>query len=249
MPFQESPAKMPGWTLLRNPDTKSVKYRSPDGYEVGPWAYKTSVKQYERTGIVPTSPVGTRWQAYQKNGNVSSRDSSANSITDAHIDIPIDDDNIQLSIPVEPKNTPASRKSGLFTSRELSDGFQTVFVIVTSMIAMASQVPEAQMNDMELKAISIPLGNIIERSKYNRTVGNMIVGKSDYLTLGYASFLYLHRTGEAIGERRKHGKSTSNTSQAAWQQGNNGNGNSAGNGPVVPLRVAPSGLRGYTGAN
>lgn len=247
MPLMESAARLPGWTLIRNPDTKSVRYRTPKGIEVGQWAYKSAFKHYQKTGIAPDEPLGERWKKYQKNDGPYSSNKSGSSILSAELPVADSDETLTIELP-EPKPAPASRtKSGLFTSRELSDGFATILVILTSMIAMSLTLPAAQMTDAEVKAIAIPLANIVERSKYNKTIGTMVVGKSDYLTLGYALFTYINRVTDAAREMRD-AKRSGNAQQAQGYSpaGTNGHGTGAA-GPTVALRTAPSGLRGFTG--
>lgn len=251
---KESDARVPGWTLLKAPG-KGVRYRAPDGSEVGYYAYKSALTHYEKTGVAPQSPLGTRWMQYQKDGaSIFSQGSHERTSMRKEINIPDTDETLVLDLP-EPKSTPSSRtKSGLFSAKELSDGAITLLVILTSLIAVSTQLPEAQMSEIELKAIAVPLGNIVERSKYNRAVGSLIVGKSDYLTLGYALYVYIDRVSSAARERKQHAthQPIGNAGQA---QGNYGayTGTAAGvsNGNIGPLngialRAAPSGLRGYT---
>lgn len=245
---RESDARVPGWTLLKAPG-KGVRYRAPDGSEVGYYAYKSALTHYEKTGVAPQSPLGTRWMQYQKEGaSIFSTDSHDKSSMRKEIPIPNSDDTLVLDLP-DPKPTPSSRtKSGLFTAKELGDGSMTLLIILTSIIAMATQLPEAQMTEVELKAIAIPLGNIMERSKYNKEIGAIIVGKNDYLTLGYSLYVYIDRVGTAARVRKSNA-----TYQPAGNAGQNqgyagvtgGNGN-FGVASGVPLRVTPSGLRGYT---
>lgn len=248
MPYTESPARLPGWTLLRNPDTKSVRYRSPTGVEVGQWAYKSAFKHYEKTGQVPNEPLGERWKKYQKDGGSSYQDKPASNILSSEFAVPNTDETVVLELP-DPRPTPNSRsKAGLFTAREFADAFSTLFVILTSLIAVASQLPEAQMTDMEVKAISIPLANIIERSKYNKMVGSLVVGKSDWMTLGYALYIYFDRVSNSAKERRnavRQSVGTSGTSPGYGPVGHTGSGN--GTIPAgVALRTTPTGLRGIT---
>lgn len=241
--WRESDARLPGWTLLKNPETKSIRYRSPSGHNVGAWAYRSAQTHYEKTGIVPQEPLGTKWKSYQKDGaNVYSSYKSADSEPSIEIPISGTDEVISLDLP-EPKNTTAShRKSGLFTSKELSVGFQSILVIATSILAMALQLPDAQMTDVEVRAIAIPLGNITERSKYNKVVGQMIVDKSDYLQLGYALYMYTDRVATAAREKRSHEKPTGNATKHQQTAGVNGRaGSSESSG--VGLKPAPAGLR------
>lgn len=245
MPVMESPARLPGWTLLRYPDRKGVRYRAPDGNEVGAWAYNTALSSYKKTGDPPQSPVGTSWKRFQNDAGVSSRKSSVNDEMMSFIDVPGTDESISLDLP-KVSTTPASRtKSGLFTAKEMSEGIQTLLVILTSLMAVATSLPEAQMTENEVRAISIPLANIFERSKYNKVIGNMIVGKSDYLTLGYALYVYANRVAVAARERRDANQPIGPIGkvETAPVPGTGLNGNGTG----VPLRSAPSGLRGYTG--
>lgn len=250
MPVTESPARIPGWTLMRNPDTKSVRYRAPDGSEVGAWAYNTTYKHYQKTGEALHSPLGTRWQHYSNSGGFSSRNQPNKDESPSKIHVPVtEDDELVLELP-EPKLTPASKsRSGLFTARELSDGFSAVFVILTSIMAMALALPEAQMTPTELKAISIPLGNIIERSKYNKSIGSVIVGKTDWFTLGYALFMYTERVSTSARERKaqKNAQPAGLTQQNAQPGPAAGGSNGSYNGYAgVPLHPSPAGLRGFT---
>lgn len=240
---------LPGWETIQQKG-KSTKYRAPDGNIVSYYGFRSAATHYKNTGIVPQSPLGTRWKSYQEQHNASfSGGKRDRSIIDADPHVSGEegsDDAFVLDLP-EPRPTPGKRtSSGLFTSRELSDGFATILIILTSLMAAASRVPEAQMTETEVKAISIPLANIVERSKYNKMIGMAVVGKSDYLTLGYALFTYINRVSDAQRERRN------NAQPSGTSQQNTGNGNGAVGGfnagnIGVPLRVAPSGLRGYTG--
>jgi len=246
VPVTESPARVPGWTLIRGLQ-KGVRYRAPDGTEVGAWAYNTAKKQYDKTGMPPQSPIGTGWQRFQKTGSVSSHKSPVYEELVASIPIG-DDDEISLALP-EVKPTANSRtKSGLFNAKELSTGLNAVLVIATSLIAVALSLPEAQMTETEVRAISIPLANIIERSKYNKTIGALIVDKSDYLTIGYTLYIYIDRVANAAKEKRL-GQSAGNISQATQPAGGGVglNGNGGGSAVGVPLRPTPQGLRGITG--
>lgn len=246
---REGSARVPGWTLLKAPG-KGVRYRAPDGSEVGYYAYKSALTHYQKTGVAPQSPLGTRWMQYQKEGasifSGKNHDITAVPEMRKEIHLPGSDDTLVLDVP-EPKLTSTSKsKSGLFSSRELSEGFQAILIIATSILAAVSQLPEAQMTDMELKAICVPLGNIIERSKFNKVVGNAVVGKNDYFTLGYALYVYVDRVSSASRERKyANNQSFGNAGQT---QGYGPVGGSNGNGPVigVPLRVTPSGLRNFT---
>ena len=247
MPVLESPARLPGWTLLRYPDRKGVRYRAPDGNEVGAWAYNTALSSYRKTGDPPQSPVGTSWKKFQNNAGVSSRKSPVNDEMTSFIDVPGTDEAISLDLP-QTRPTPASRtKTGLFTAKEMSEGIQTLLVILTSLMAVATSIPEAQMTETEVKAISIPLANILERSKYNKVIGNMIVGKSDYLTLGYALYVYASRVAGAARERRDANQSIGPLGKVETAPVPGTAAGLNGNGAGVPLRSAPTGLRGYTG--
>lgn len=237
----ESAARLPGWTLLKNPVTKSVRYVAPDGSNIGAYGYKTAFKYYEKTGVVPQSPLGTR--------HLFSKDKSNESRLQVEVPVSNSDDTLVLELP-ETKPTSSSRtKSGLFNAREISDGLATILVIVTSMIAVSTSLPEAQMTEQEVKAISIPLANIIERSKMNKTIGSLVVDKSDFLTLGYALFVYVDRVTSAAKEKRyANNQPFRNTQQAEAARPTAGVAGLNGHGPVpVPLRPTPTGLRGYTG--
>ena len=245
---KESDARVPGWTLLKAPG-KGVRYRAPDGSEVGYYAYKSALTHYEKTGVAPQSPLGTRWMQYQKEGaSIFSTDSHDKSSMRKEFTLPNTDETLVLDMP-DPKPTPSSKtKSGLFNSKELSDGIITLLVILTSVLAVATQLPEAQMSEVELKAIAVPLGNIIERSKYNKAVGSLIVGKSDYLTLGYALYIYVDRVSSAARVRKQNAvnQPVGNASQAQGYGAYNGAGGNLGPLNGVSLRTSPSGLRGYT---
>lgn len=247
---KESDARVPGWKIIRFPDRGTIRYRSPNGEEVGAWAYNSVLKHYQKTGVASPSPLGTRWKAFQKDGTVSPAISHDNSGSSISFDVPNTDEQISIDIPeASPRST---KRSGLFSSRELSLGYSNVFIILTSIIAMALQLPEAQMNEVEIKAISIPLGNITERSKYNRTVGKMLVNNVDYMQLGYALYLYFDRVSKAMRERSANNRSIKDAGQTkqpiSGQPGTNGHGTGSQSAGVF-LRPTPTGHRGITGIN
>jgi len=244
VPVTESPARLPGWTLIRGLQ-KGVRYRAPDGTEVGAWAYKTSLKQYEKTGVAPHSPAGTGWQRFQKERASSSRQSPV--YEDLVAEIPVaGDESVLIELPETKPTSTGRTKAGLFNAKELSTGLQTVLILVTTLLAVALSLPEAQMTETEVKALSIPLGNIIERSKYNKTIGALIVDKSDYLTIGYVLYIYFDRVTTAAKEK-KLGKPTGATPAPQQQPTPAGVGLNGATAPGVSLRVSPTGLRGITG--
>lgn len=234
---KQSDARVPGWKIVRSDGSSTVRYLSPNGTEVGAWAYNTVYKHWQKTGTVPQDPIGDRYKFFQKrtpsspiNNHTISGDIGVNDDPDTESVIPI-------PIP-EPKNTSSTRKSGLFSSRDLSSGFASLLVIMTAIVAQATQIPEAQMTEVEVKAISIPLGNIVERSKYNKTIGNVIVDKYDWVQLGYALYTYIDRVGTAYGEKaRANKKPTGNTGGVTGPQDNNSNGYN----PGISLRPASKG--------
>lgn len=237
----ESPARIPGWTRLKQ-DTGSSFYRAPDGSTVGQWVYAKAFDSYRKTGVAPQTPPGEKWRQMRR---PSSRPSpkKEEQFEELVTTIPVGDDGetIALEMP-EVKQSAHKTKSGLFSAKDISQGLSVVLVIVTALIAIATQLPDAQMTEAEVRAVSIPLGNIIERSRYNRTIGAMIVDKSDYLTLGYALYVYIDRVASAARERRANGPSQ----YTGPATGNAGSGNGAI--PAgVPLRPAPQGLRNVTG--
>lgn len=244
MPITESAARLPGWTLIRGAQ-KGNRYRAPDGTEVGQWAYATALKQYQKTGLAPQSPVGENWKRFQKGAGSSTRNSPV--YEELVTEIPIGDDgSISLELP-DIKSTPSRRtKSGLFSARELSQGASTILVIVTSLLAVASKMPEAQMTEQEVRAICIPLGNIIERSRFNKVVGAAIVDKSDYLTMGYALYVYIERVSTTSKERRLNTNAQS-TGYAQQPQPSSGLNGYSGASSGIQLPVTPAGIRHFTG--
>lgn len=243
MPYAtEAGAKVPGWTRLKV--GRASKYRAPDGQVVGSWAYSSVLKHWQRTGEALKSPL-TQKAGIQ--GSISTQNYQDNSddINGLDFSSPQPPEPRIVEIP-EAKPTPASKTAkGLFTARQLSEGYATALILVTSIVAVALSLPEAQMRENEVKAISIPLANLTERSRYNRMVGSIIVEKSDYLVLGYALYQYVDRVTTALRERNGNAGPVGNAPQA---QGTGPNGATGVNGTGgVPLPYASKGLRGIVG--
>lgn len=248
MTVQESEARLPGWTLLRTIEggkVKSNRYRAPSGDEVGQWAYASALKHYQKTGVIPQSPLGNNWKKYARTSSSKSPVNNAQ-YEDLTIEIPIDDnESIVVDLP-ESKPTPAKNtKSGLFNAKQLSEGLATILVIATAILAVITKLPEAQMTESEVRGLSIPLANIIERSRYNKIIGAAIVDKSDYMTLGYVLYTYIDRVGSAARMRKSHGEPTGypGPTQVPAGGGIGTNGSTEG----LSYKTAPSGLRNITG--
>lgn len=238
----ESPARVPGWTLIRS--GKSNKYRAPNGDIVGDYSYRRIYNEYKRTGVAPQS------SGRNSSAPFSSHESSTNTISGTineppRLDVWQPDEPVRLDMPA-PKPTPATKTAaGKYSAKDLSIGLQTALVIITSIVAVALQVPEAQMNEQEVKAIGIPLANIIEHSRYNQTVGRLVIGKSDYALLGYALYQYVDRVTIALREKKYGPQSKPAGANQPPQQPGAGNG-ATPSAPGVPLHYAPTGLRGFT---
>lgn len=250
MTVQESEARLPGWTLLRTIEggkVKSNRYRAPSGDEVGQWSYASALKHYQKTGVIPQSPLGNNWKKYTRTSSAKSP-ASKDAYEDLTIEIPIDDnESIVMDLP-ESKPTPAkSTKSGLFNAKQLSEGLATILIIVTAMLAVMTKLPEVQMTEGEVRAVSVPLANIIERSRYNKVIGAAIVDKSDYMTLGYVLYTYIDRVGTAARIRRQHGANqpAGHTGPSQVPGGSETGNNGATGG--LSYKTAPSGLRNITG--
>lgn len=233
--------RLPGWVAVREPGSTTRKYMSPSGDIVGSWAFSSAKKHWERTGVVPQEPLGTSWKKHQKSNATSSSTKHPNKDEEVfELPIPGTDEVIPIELP-EPRNTTAShRRSGLFTSKELSTGFQSIFVIATSIVAMATSVPGAQMTDLEVKSVSIPLGNIVERSNYNKVIGQLVVDKSDWLQLGYALYMYTYRVSSEIRETKSVYQPTGNAQQNKQSDSAAG---INGTRPSVFLRPTSEGIR------
>lgn len=230
----ESPARVPGWVLIK--DGTSNHYRAPDGSIVGDYSYRKIYNEWKRTGVVPTS-------GKKNTGNVilsnSLEDTSTPPLQNPVVDTPL----VDIELPT-PKSTPASKTPpGRYNAKELATGYATILVVVTSVLAVSKDIPEAQMTDIEIKSISIPLGNLTESSKYNKSVGNLIVGKTDWITLGYALYQYSDRVAKAV--RRKNAQPTG--ADRANQGTGDGQVNRANGTFGAPLPYTPKGVRGFTG--
>lgn len=238
MPVSETAARIPGWTLIRE-EGKGNLYRAPDGNVVGAWVYTKAFDYYRKTGVALQTPPGNKWKKTQR---ISSRKSPENEeqFEELVTEIPVgnDGDSISLELP-ETKPSTHKPRAGLFSAKELSQGMAILLAIVTTTIAVVTRLPEAQMTEAEIRAVSIPMANIIERSRYNRVIGNIIVDKSDYVALGYALYVYINRVASSARDRRENAGPTQTTGTAPVAANNGFNGAGIG----VPLRPTPSGLR------
>lgn len=235
----ETAARIPGWTLISEKG-KGNLYRAPDGNVVGAWVYTKAFDHYRKTGVALQTPPGSKWRNTQRTSSRKSSD-TVEQFEDMVTEIPVGDDgeSISLELP-EPKQSAHKPRAGLFSSKELQQGFAVVLVIATTLVAVVTRLPDAQMNEAEVRAISVPLSNIVERSKYNRVIGNIIVDKSDYVALGYALYVYVNRVAESSRLRRE----TNYAGPAQAPATNAANGYGAGTGGIgVPLRTTPAGLR------
>lgn len=239
----ESPARVPGWTLIRS--GKSNKYRAPNGDLVGDYSYRRIYNEYKRTGVAPQSSGRNSSASFSP--HESSTTDIKGTIDEApRLDVWQPDEPVKLDMPT-PKPTPATKTAaGKYSAKDLSVGLQTALVIVTSIVAVATQLPEAQMNEQEVKAIAIPLANILERSRYNQTVGRLVIGKSDYALLGYALYQYVDRVTVAAREKKYGPKSQPPGANQPYPAAGSGNGAVPAQGAGVPLHYAPTGLRGFT---
>lgn len=252
----ETDARVPGWKLVREPG-RSHKYLSPDGQLIGDWAYRRVYQHYQRTGEASQSPIRATGRADRQPPKqtgtyvpYSHPESIPGLILDApqpqqqsrHEVPPQQFDNIELP---EPKLTPSGRTAqNKFSAKEISLGVQTLFILVTSILAIASHISDVQMTELEVKAIAIPLANIIERSKFNQTIGTLVVGKSDYIMLGYALYSYMDRTTTALREKRHGFQEPAGTNTAFEGAAVRGNGYTGT--PGAAIKYSPSGLRGIT---
>lgn len=235
----EGPAKVPGWYIIK--EGQSVKYKSPDGEIVGPVRYRRVYNHWKATGeIIGLPPSGNPKQQVSFSSFNSSKTQDYvpdyTSTTFQPQEAQPEEPSIlsQIELPVASPTPARKTPSGNFAAKELSIGLQTVLVIGTSIIAMMTKLPEAQMQKNEVQAISVPAANLIERSKYNKVIGSMIVGQSDWLMLGYSTFAYVNRVGDAIREKRQHNellKSTGHTQPIT------GSGTTAGNGHQANIGV------------
>jgi len=234
----ESPARIPGWTRLKQ-DSGSSFYRAPDGSEVGQFVYKQAFEHYRKTGVSLQTPPGEKWRQMRRTSS-GKTPAKQETFEDLVTNIPIGDEGESIALEM-PESKPSTHKprSGLFSAKDIGQGLSVVLVIITALLAIVTKLPEAQMTEGEVRAISIPLANIIERSRYNRTIGAMIVDKSDYLTLGYALYVYIDRVASAARERRANGPPQYASPTAGPTDG-------ASNGAIpsgLPLRTTPAGLR------
>lgn len=237
--MSETDALVPGWTRFKQ--GKTQKYRSPDGTVYGYWAYSKVYRHYRNTGETLDVPPGPRYGGQQRNTSSQPHSEDISWLDNEP------ETGFKIEMP-EPKPTPSGKTAkGLFTAKQLSEGFGTGLIILTSIAAAATRVPEIQMRENEVKAISIPLGNITERSKYNATIGKLLVDNSDYAIMGYALYQYIDRVSTAINERKQANGPIRNDSQVA-SGGQSGISNGNGYGPA-PLPYSPKGLRGIVNPN
>jgi hypothetical protein len=241
----EKPARLQGWTRIIEPGKGSI-YRAPDGSVVGQWVYAKAFDHYRHTGVVLQTPPGDKWRQVRRPSSSKSTEKQEH-FEELVAEIPVGDDgdSIYLDLPEKEPSKKAPR-AGLFSAKEMTQGIGVLLTIATTLIAMATSLPEAQMTEQEVRAISIPLASIIERSKYNRVVGMFVVDKSDWMTLGYVLYLYIDRVATAARLRRESGtqQSVRPAAQAPAAAGNNGAGTIIGTG--LPLRPAQAGLRNIT---
>ena len=238
----EKPARLQGWTRIQEPGKGSI-YRAPDGSVVGQWVYAKAFDHYRKTGVVLQTPPGDKWRQTRRTSSHTAPEKQEH-FEELVAEIPIGDDGESIYLDV-PEKEPSAKKprAGLFSAKEMTQGIAILLTMVTTILAMATTIPEAQMTEQEVRAISIPLASIIERSKYNRVIGMFVVDKSDWMTLGYVMYLYLNRVATAARERRTNAISqTTGVAPATPVAGSNGTTRGTG----VPLRPASAGLRNIT---
>jgi len=139
----------------------------------------------------------------------------------------------------EPKSKSTRASAGKATSKELALAFETNFLILTSIVALFTGLPEVGMSAEEAKSIAIPAANIFESSDLNKQIGKTIANSGDYSLLGYALYLYLFRV--VTTHRSKLNVQSQRPAAQAPEQG------PATNGAGAALPFKPAGLRNFTG--
>lgn len=145
----------------------------------------------------------------------------------------------------EPKSKATRASAGKATSKELALAFETNLLILTSVVALFTGLPEVGMSEAEAKSISIPAANIFESSDLNKQIGKTIANSGDYSLLGYALYLYLFRVVTTHRSRQGVRPEPSNN-QTSNQGPGTGNGTGTSGTQGVPLPYRPGGLRGFT---
>lgn len=236
----ESPARVPGWTLIRT--GRSNQYRSPNGKIVGDYTYRRVYKKWKSDGTVDQQFVDPAAQ------NVSAmHDSSTTGANTYNVEPPTleswePDEAVRVELP-QARSMPSPRTGKDYAAKDLASGVGTVLIIFTSIVATLTQIPEVQMRENEVKAISVPIGNIIARSRFNRIIGGIVSDNADWIMAGYAFYSYMDRVTSAINARRQANGPAGPNSQNT-QSGANGAA------PIgVPLHYTPTGLRGIVGTS
>lgn len=165
--------------------------------------------------------------------------------------IPTDEDVVtEFSLPEPKVHAQRGRPTGnKATEKELADGIYVSLAIITSVIALLIQVPEAAMTDQEAKTISIPAANLLAKSKLNERFGRLIAGSGDWQMLGYALYLYGQRVVTAMSMRGGGGGTQYRPQpQPSPAPAPSSNGHSPVQGASMPYRFqGPVDLRGIGG--